>query len=161
MAPIRRLLIAETLVCVYEALTGKKASEMPHMAFMRWALVPTRTWWARKDQSHDGLPVLRRDFLLECSVLDFPLYLKSGLKSGLHASILLCWSQFPCATSMNSFSLQSEEEESHHRAKCAMLRAFRFPIHNMVSLNSFRGHFDCLELGVGFYRVWGVYGFRA
>jgi hypothetical protein len=35
MAPIRRLLIAETLVCVYEALTGKKASEMPHMAFMR------------------------------------------------------------------------------------------------------------------------------
>jgi len=31
MAPIRRLLVAETLVCVFEALTGKKASEMPHM----------------------------------------------------------------------------------------------------------------------------------
>jgi len=32
MAPIRRLLVAETLVCVFEALTGKKAAEMPHMA---------------------------------------------------------------------------------------------------------------------------------
>ncbi len=31
MAPIRRLLVAETLVCVFEALTGKKAAEMPHM----------------------------------------------------------------------------------------------------------------------------------
>jgi len=31
MAPIRRLLVAETFVCVFEALTGKKASEMPHM----------------------------------------------------------------------------------------------------------------------------------
>lgn len=31
MAPIRRLLVAETFVCVFEALTGKKAAEMPHM----------------------------------------------------------------------------------------------------------------------------------
>eukprot|EP00290_Baffinella_frigidus_P007362 CAMPEP_0180132680 /NCGR_PEP_ID=MMETSP0986-20121125/9120_1 /TAXON_ID=697907 /ORGANISM="non described non described, Strain CCMP2293" /LENGTH=454 /DNA_ID=CAMNT_0022072715 /DNA_START=24 /DNA_END=1388 /DNA_ORIENTATION=+ len=31
MAPIRRLLVAETLVCVFEALTGKKAAEMEHM----------------------------------------------------------------------------------------------------------------------------------
>mmetsp|Transcript_4318 Transcript_4318/g.8703 ORF Transcript_4318/g.8703 Transcript_4318/m.8703 type:complete len:454 (+) Transcript_4318:127-1488(+) len=34
MAPIRRLLVAETLVCVFEALTGKKAAEMEHMANM-------------------------------------------------------------------------------------------------------------------------------
>jgi hypothetical protein len=34
MAPIRRLLVAETFVCVFEALTGKKASEMEHMRNM-------------------------------------------------------------------------------------------------------------------------------
>eukprot|EP00293_Proteomonas_sulcata_P006124 CAMPEP_0184318280 /NCGR_PEP_ID=MMETSP1049-20130417/101678_1 /TAXON_ID=77928 /ORGANISM="Proteomonas sulcata, Strain CCMP704" /LENGTH=462 /DNA_ID=CAMNT_0026637993 /DNA_START=80 /DNA_END=1468 /DNA_ORIENTATION=- len=31
IAPIRRLLVAETFVCVFEALTGKKAAEMDHM----------------------------------------------------------------------------------------------------------------------------------